>query len=83
MGTDVDTKQCATCGEPFTQEQSSGKHCFRCKIRSVGFTWRGPTRASKQNFHDHTIGEVVRESVRQEKASGTHAEMDFVGSRWV
>lgn len=76
-------KQCANCGDEFTEAQSSGKHCFKCKMYSIGFTWRGPTRATKQNFHDQTIGEAVRESFANEKASGTHQDMDFVGKRWV
>ena len=76
-------KLCAACGCEFTEAQSFGKHCFKCKVATIGFTWRGPTRATKQNFHDHTIGEIARESVAASEAAGTAKETEFVGNRWV
>ena len=76
-------KACKSCGAEFTDEQSSGAVCFRCKLQNVGFTWRGPTRASKQNFHDLTIREAVQQSFDAEKRAGTHETSDFIGKRWV
>lgn len=76
------TKTCH-CGAKFTEEQSSGDICFRCKVSTIGFTWRGPTRASRQNFHDHTIKSVIEDSVRAEKAAGTSSDMQPIGQRWV
>lgn len=70
------------CGAQFTESQSSGRNCFRCKMSTVGFTWRGPTRASKQNFHDFTTREVIEDSIRHEKANGTHGDMEFVGGKF-
>lgn len=81
--TDTEVKLCRTCGREFTEAQSSGKHCYPCKIHSIGWTWRGPTRATKQNFHDHTIAEIARESVAQSEAAGTAKDTVFSGKRWV
>lgn len=78
------TKTCHSCGDPFTEAQSSGRHCFKCKINTVGFTWRGPSRASKQNFHDYTIRDVVEEGNRNiEATGGSVSEFEPIGSRWV
>lgn len=71
------------CGREFTPAQSSGPTCFKCKAQSIGFNWRGATGIGRKNFHDSTIRGAVEESIRAEKAAGTHGEMDFVGSRWV
>lgn len=83
MTTATTSKTCKGCGTSFTEEQSSGEVCFPCKIKSVGFTWRGPTRATRENFSNQTIREAVNESLHNEKRAGTSHEMDFVGKRWV
>jgi hypothetical protein len=77
------TKTCR-CGATFTEAQSSGRDCFKCKTQTVGFTWRGPSRASKQNFHDYTIRDVINESDRNLTNNGSNPK-DFepVGTRWV
>lgn len=83
MEVSTDYQLCKECGTAFTQEQSTGDVCFRCKVHSVGFGWRGPTRATKQNFHDQTIREAITESMANERAAGNEKNMDFVGTRWV
>jgi hypothetical protein len=78
------TKICS-CGATFTEAQSSGKHCFRCKVDTIGFSWRGPTRASRQDFHDNTIRGVLEEGNRNYAALGGDPKKDLVhtGSRWI
>lgn len=79
---DTATKTCR-CGAIFTEEQSSGDTCFKCKVGTIGFTWRGPTRATRDNFSNQTIREAITESMHNEKRAGTSKDMDFVGKRWV
>ena len=74
---------CSECGGAFTQEQSTGHVCFRCKTRSIGFTWRGPTRASRQDFHDNTIRSVLAEGDRNADALGIKDQLEPIGTRWV
>lgn len=66
------TKLCA-CGRSFTEEQSSGDTCFKCKIASVGFTWRG-VRDTRESFSNETIPEVIRETKAQAAANGIEIE---------
>lgn len=80
---DTATKTCRRCERSFTEEQSSGEYCFKCKVNTIGFTWRGPTRATRDNFSNQTIREAVTESMHNEKRAGTHKDMEFVGKRWV
>jgi hypothetical protein len=78
------TKICS-CGAEFTERQSSGKTCFKCKAQTIGFTWRGPTRASKQDFHDNTIRSVIEEGNANCEALGGDPKKDLehTGNRWV
>ena len=72
-------KTCS-CGRTFTESQSSGDACFKCKIASVGFTWRG-VRDTRQSFSNETIPQVIRETKAQAEANGRTIEP--VGNRWV
>jgi hypothetical protein len=76
-------KVCATptCSTQFTPEQSSGDHCFRCKVKSIGFSFVGGGGYGRQAFHDRTTREVEREIVDGAKAQGR--EIEKVGTRWV
>ena len=74
-----DFKLCA-CGRTFTQSQSSGATCFKCKLSTVGFTWRG-VRDTRQSFSSETIPQVIRDTERQAAANGV--EVEPVGTRWV
>ena len=78
------TKICTSCGGGFTESQSSGKHCFKCKVNTIGFTWRGPSRASREDFHNNTIRSVLAESDRNIAASGGNVkDYETVGPRWI
>jgi hypothetical protein len=82
--TETPVKTCRSCGNSFTEAQSSGRDCFKCKVNTVGFSWRGPTRASKQNFHDYTIREAIEEGNRGIEATGSKvSDFEHVGTRWV
>jgi hypothetical protein len=37
--------------------------CFRCRVRSVGFTWRGGGQYGRATFNDYTLGEMHRMQV--------------------
>jgi hypothetical protein len=47
--------------EPGTDE------CFRCRVQSVGFTFRGGGGYTRQSFHDHTIAEKRAEILGDSK----------------
>lgn len=76
MGTATKTCQ---CGRVFTEEQSHGEHCFKCKVRSVGFTWHGPAGHSRARWNNSTIESEVREQKeRIERAGGSMADWEPV-----
>lgn len=77
------TKICAACGGEFTEAQSSGKHCFKCKLSTIGFTWRGPTRASRDDFHNNTIRSVIEESNSNIESLGGSVKDYESTTRWV
>lgn len=52
---------------------------FREKLRSLSFHWRGGGGYTKQDFHDRTNAEFVREFV--DRTDGRKIEP--VGERWV
>lgn len=79
----METLKVCACGREFTEEQSSGDVCFRCKVDTIGFTWRGPTRASKQNFHDYTIREAIAEGDANIRANGGDPKEFESATRWV
>lgn len=74
-----------SCGATFTESESSGRHCFKCKIATVGFTWRGPCKATRQDFHDNTIRGVLDEGNANCAALGGDPKKDLehTGVRWV
>ena len=79
----MEKKVCA-CGNQFTESQSSGDSCFKCKLRSVGFGFRGPTRATRDDFHNNTIRSVIEKSDRDITAAGGNPkDYEPVGQRWV
>lgn len=45
------TSCCIKEAEPGSDE------CFRCRVQTVGFTWRGGGGYTKQSFHDYTTAE--------------------------
>jgi len=69
-----------SCGCEFTESQSSGDTCFKCKVATIGFTWRG-VRDTRESFSNETIPEVIRDTERQAAANGV--EIEPVGTRWV
>ena len=74
------TLKTCSCGRTFTESQSSGDTCFKCKIASVGLTWRG-VRDTRESFSGETIPQVIRETKAQAEANGRTIEP--VGTRWV
>jgi len=64
-------KTCA-CGKRYTEEQSSGDVCFPCKARSLNWTFVGPTKRTKADFHEKTIkGELDRKKADMERMGTT------------
>lgn len=79
----TDTKTCE-CGETFTQAQSSGDVCFKCKISGIRFAFRGATGHGRKHFHDTTMREAVEQSNRDIVAGGGNPkDYAFSGNRWV
>lgn len=69
-----DTLTICACGRAFTQEQSSGKWCFRCKLDNLSFSFVGGGGYSRESFHNHTVGEIQREQMRESRAKGYDLE---------
>jgi hypothetical protein len=64
-----DAKICE-CGRSFTESQSTGRWCFRCKLEGIRFNWVGGGGYGRQAFHDKTVGEVQREHVEGAARAG-------------
>ena len=54
-------KICVECGAEFTEDQSSGEHCFKCKLNSVSFNWVGGGGYGREAFHAMTNKEKQAE----------------------
>jgi hypothetical protein len=65
----MDYKTCE-CGRQFTEEQSSGEWCFRCKLDGLGFSWVGGGSYGRKAFHDKTIAEAQRDMLAGAKRAG-------------
>ena len=65
-------KRC-DCGREFTEAQSSGDTCFKCKLKTVGFTWRG-VRDTRESFSNETMPQVIRDTKRQAAENGIEIE---------
>jgi hypothetical protein len=76
----AETLKLCSCGRTFTDAQSSGDTCFKCKLATVGFTWRG-VRDTRESFSTETIPERIRETESMAAANGV--EVEPVGTRWV
>ena len=75
LNSDMDeVKTCIECGRGFTEEQSAGKYCFKCKLDGVRFNWVGGGGYGRKRFHDYTVGEVQREHVAGAKRAGVELE---------
>lgn len=61
------------CGREFTEAQSSGAHCFRCKLDGIRFNWVGGGGYGRKAFHDKTNTEVMRETESRAQANGVNA----------
>lgn len=76
----VEALKTCSCGRTFTESQSSGDTCFKCKVATIGFTWRG-VRDTRESFSNETIPERIRETESMAAAAGVNVEP--VGNRWV
>jgi hypothetical protein len=46
---------CKTCGRKVVEPDR--EECFRCRVLTVGFSFRGGGGYTRQSFHDSTISE--------------------------
>lgn len=76
--------ECA-CGRTFTQQESSGSTCFKCKVSNIHFGFRGVSGPGRKKFHEETIKSYVEQSDRNIRAQGLNPKKDFefTGKRWV
>lgn len=73
-------KECA-CGREFTDEQSSGDTCFKCKVSSVRFGFIGGGGYGRESFHNYSTREIEKEIVEGAKRDGR--EIQYKGRAWV
>jgi hypothetical protein len=76
-----DVLKTCECGKQFTEAQSSGKHCFGCKTRSIGFAWVSGGGYGRSVFNRATIGEAIRQS--DADAAKCKNPTERIGTRWV
>jgi hypothetical protein len=65
-----DSIKTCECGRQFTDAQSSGKWCFRCKLDGLQFNFVGGGSYGREAFHSKTTREVQEETVRRATALG-------------
>lgn len=61
------------CGKQFTQDQSSGIWCYRCKLDGLRVNWVGGGGYGREAFHGSTVKEAVESQLAQAKAKGVDA----------
>ena len=66
-----DVRKTCECGRTFTEGESSGTYCFRCKLDGIRFNWVGGGGYGRKAFHDRTHADVIREQVEGSKRAGT------------
>jgi hypothetical protein len=67
-------KTTCECGKEFTQEESSGSWCYRCKLDGLSVNWVGGGGYGREAFHSQTVGEGQRMMMAEAKAKGIDAE---------
>lgn len=50
---------CCICR--FKHAEAGHDECFRCRVSTVGFSFRGGGGYTRESFHEQTIGEKRRE----------------------
>ena len=62
------------CGKEFTEDQSSGVTCYRCKLDGLMVNWVGGGGYGRDAFHSGTVKEHVDSQLAQAEANGTRVE---------
>ena len=68
-------KTCDTphCEKQFTEDQSSGATCYRCKLDGLMVNWVGGGGYGRDAFHSGTVKEHIDSQLAQAKAKGVDA----------
>ena len=62
------------CGRHFTEEQSSGVWCYRCKLDGLRVNWVGGGGYGRAAFSGGTVKEHIDAQMRLANANGTRVE---------
>jgi hypothetical protein len=62
------------CGKSFTQEESSGSVCYRCKLDGLSVTFVGGGGYGREAFHSQTVLEGQTRMMAEAKSKGIDAE---------
>ena len=62
------------CGRQFTEEQSSGVWCYRCKLDGLRVNWVGGGGYGREAFHSGTVKDHVESTLRGAERAGIEAE---------
>jgi hypothetical protein len=63
---------CTTCG--VKPAEAGHDECFRCRVSSVGFTWRGGGGTTRETFSTRTTTEWLNEHVGFDHADQIRSE---------
>lgn len=66
----MDTVKTCACGRTFTEEDSYGRTCFKCKLGTVGFNFVGVAGRGRKAFNEHTVSSYLAEADHNITASG-------------
>ena len=68
-------KHCAECGKKFTEEQSSGKFCYRCKLDGLMVNWVGGGSYTRGQFNKMTVKEGQDRMIAEARSKGNDVEL--------
>lgn len=67
-------KQC-DCGKQFTEEQSSGRICYRCKLDGLSFNFVGGGSYTRGMFNKQTVKEGQDRMIAEARSKGNDIEL--------
>jgi hypothetical protein len=68
-------KQCAECGKKFSEEDSSGAFCYRCKLDGLSFNFVGGGSYTRGMFNKQTVKEGQDRMIAEARSKGNDIEL--------
>ena len=68
-------KACAECGKRYSEEQSSGAFCYRCKLDGLSFNFVGGGSYTRAMFSKQTVKEGQDRMIAEARSKGNDVEL--------